>query len=124
MQHYYFYSIGVWGGGELFPAAYPVIVVMSVIPRDCKIVKKSDALPELFNLKLVEANYKKESQMRAVKDLVEAKFPEIERKIRALVAYLGQHTRDFHIRENCLWMEERLVIPIPLRKAYTNVRQR
>ena len=34
-------------GGELFPAAYPAggNVIMSVIPRDCKIVPKSDALP-------------------------------------------------------------------------------
>ena len=47
-------------GGELFPAAYPAggNVIMSVIPRDCKIVRKRSALPELFNLKLVEANYK------------------------------------------------------------------
>ena len=39
-------------GGELFPAAYSAggNVVMSVIPRDCNIVRKSDALPELFNL--------------------------------------------------------------------------
>ena len=46
--------------GELFPAVYPAggKVIMSVIPRDCKIVRKSDALPELFNLKLVEVNYK------------------------------------------------------------------
>ena len=35
-------------------------------------------------------------------------------------AYLGQHTHDFHVRENCLWMDERLVIPIPLRKAVVN----
>ena len=43
----------------MFPAAHPGgSVVMSVNPRDCKIVKKSGALPELFNLKLVEANYK------------------------------------------------------------------
>ena len=64
MQHRYFYSIGIWG--ELFPAPYPANDVMSVIPRDCKIVRKSDALPELFNLKLVEANYKGDPQMRAV----------------------------------------------------------
>ena len=109
-------------GGELFPAAYPAggNVIMSVIPRDCKIVRKSSALPELFNLKLVEANYKGDPQMRAIKELVESKVPELEKKVRAMGAYLGQHTHDSHVRENCLWMDERLVIPIPLRKAVVN----
>ena len=103
------------GGGVvgMFPVAYPGNVVMSVIPRDCKIVKKSDASPEFFNLKLVEVNYKRDPQMRTIKELVESKAPELERKVRAMGAYLGQHTHNFHVRENCLWMDERLVIPIP-----------
>ena len=110
-------SISSAFGVEMFPAAYPGNVVMSVIPRDCKIAKKSDALPELFNLKLVEAKYKGDPQMRTIKALVESKDPKLERMIRAMGAYLGQHTNDFHVHENCLWMDERLVIPIPLRKA-------
>ena len=62
---------------------------MSVIPRDCRIVRKNDALPELFNLILVEANYKRDPQMRAIKELVHTKDPEIARKVRAMGAYLG-----------------------------------
>ncbi|XP_063724381.1 uncharacterized protein LOC134852033 [Symsagittifera roscoffensis] len=58
--------------------------------------------------------------MRAIKELVESKDPELEKKVRAMDAYLGQHTHDFHVRENCPWMDERLVIPIPLRKAVVN----
>ena len=55
--------------GKMFTAAHPGgSVVMSVTPRDCKNLKKSDALPELFNLKLVEANYKGDPQMRAIKE--------------------------------------------------------
>ena len=100
--------------------AYPAKKVMSVIPRDCKIVRKNDALPELFNLILVEANYKRDPQMRAIKELVHTKDPEIARKVRAMGAYLGQHTHDFHVCEKCLWMDERLVIPVPLRKAVVN----
>ena len=75
-------------GGELFPAAYPAggNVVMSVIPRDCKIVQKSNTLPELFKLKLVEANYKGDPQVRAIKELVESKDTELERKVRAMGA--------------------------------------
>ena len=69
-------------GGEMFAAAYPArgSVIMSVIPRDWKIVKKSDGLPMLFNLKLVEANYKGDPQMMAIKELVESEDPELERK--------------------------------------------
>ena len=109
-------------GGELFPAAYPDggNVIMSVIPRDCKIVQKSSALPELFNLKPIEANHTGEPQMRAIKEWVESKDPELEKKVRAMSAYLRQHAHDFHVQENCLWMDERLVIPIPLRNAVVN----
>ena len=94
-------------GGELFPAAYPAggNVIMSVIPRDCKIARKSSALPELFNLKLIEANYKGDPQMRAIKEWVESKDPELEKKVRVMSAYLGQHAHDFHVRENCLWID-------------------
>ena len=62
---------------------------MSVFQRDCEIVRKNDALPELFNLKLMEANYMGEPQMSAIKELVQTKDPEIEKKIRAMGAYLG-----------------------------------
>ena len=93
---------------------------MSVIPRDCKSSKKSYALPELFNLKLMEANYKGDPQMRTINELVQSKDPELERKARAIGAYLGQHTHDFHVRENCLWMDEQLVIPVPFRKTVVN----
>ena len=100
MQHCYFHSIGIW--------------------RTRQIVRKSDALPELFNLKLVEANYKGNHQLRAIKELIEAKDLEIERNIRTMGAYLGHYTHDFHVSENFLWMGERFVIPIPLRKAVVN----
>ena len=66
MQYGYFDSIGIWR--ELFQVAYPANVVMSLILRVCKIVRKNDALPELLNLKLVEANYKEYPQMRAFKE--------------------------------------------------------
>ena len=70
---------------------------MSVFPRDCEIVRKNDVLPELFNLKLVEANYKKDPQTRAIKELVQTKDPEIERKIRAMGA--TAHSRLSRLRK-------------------------
>ena len=52
--------------------------------------------------------------MKAIKELAEAKDPDLVRKFRALEAYLGQHTHDFYVKKNCLKMEERLVMPTHL----------
>ena len=74
-------SIPLAFGGKIFPPAYPANVVMSVISRDCKKVRKSDTRPELCSLKLTEApneGFK-----------VEAKDPHLDRKVRAIGAYLG-----------------------------------
>ena len=84
MQYGDLNSFGVWG--ERFPAAYRGNVIMSVIPRACKIVSKSDALPELFNLKLKTSGG--QLQRGPPKELVKGKYPELELKIRALDAYL------------------------------------
>ena len=65
----------------------------------------------------MEVNYKGDPQTRTIKELVKSKDPELERKVKAMGAYLGQHTHDFHVREIFLWMDERFVIPSPLRKA-------
>ena len=58
--------------------------------------------------------------MRAIKEIVEANEPDLEQKVRAMGAYQGQHTQDVHARENCIWIDKRLVIPITLRKAIMN----
>ena len=51
--------------GEVYPPLYPANNIMSGTPRDCKLVKMQVCLPELFNLKLVEANYKAEKTIRS-----------------------------------------------------------
>ena len=40
---------------EIFPTVNPATTIMSVIPRNCKVVSKSTALPELFNLRFIES---------------------------------------------------------------------
>ena len=55
---------------EVYPPVYPAKIIMSVILRDCKKVKKQDCLPELFSFKLVEANYKAEPQLEAIRDIL------------------------------------------------------
>ena len=54
--------------GEFFTPANPTSGVMSAIPCDCQIFKKSNTLPELLCLKLIEANYKEHRQMKAINE--------------------------------------------------------
>ena len=41
--------------GESYSPVNPENRVMSVIPRNCKVVSKQTALPELFNLRFLES---------------------------------------------------------------------
>ena len=41
-------------------------------------------------------------------------------KIAAMSKYFAQYTQDFHVRDGCLWMDERLVIPNTLQAAVAN----
>ena len=105
-----------FGGRGIIPPRYPANAVMSVVPQDCKIVPKSYTLPKLVSLKLIEAENKGDPQVKAIKELVEAKHPDLERKVRAMGAYLGHPTHDIHVKEKTLWV----VIPMPLRTAVVN----
>ena len=68
---------------------------MSVIPWECTFVKKTGCLQDQDNLKLVEANYKGNAQMLAIRDLILDKNREYEKKVRAMGAYMWQHVNDF-----------------------------
>ena len=52
--------------GESYPPVNPENRVMSVIPRNCKIVSKQTALPELFNLRFIESQYNSDPQLQAI----------------------------------------------------------
>ena len=56
--------------GETFPTVDPKNCVMSILPRNCKIVQKNTALPELFNLKFIESQYASEPQLQAFYEMV------------------------------------------------------
>ena len=45
------------------------------------------------------------------------KEPNFAERRKALGCYLRQYIHDFHVKDGCLWMEERLDIPIPLRRS-------
>ena len=51
--------------GESYPPVNPENRIMSVIPRNCKIVSKQTALPELFNLRFIESQYNSDPQLQA-----------------------------------------------------------
>ena len=47
--------------GESYPLVNPENRVMSGVPRNCKVVSKQTALPELFNLRFIESHYNSET---------------------------------------------------------------
>ena len=53
--------------GELFPTINPNQRIISIIPRDCKVIKKSTALPDLFNLEFIASNIPADINLLKVK---------------------------------------------------------
>ena len=106
--------------GESYPPVNPENRVMSIIPRNCKIVSKQTALPELFNLRIIESQYNSDPQLQAIIELIKSKDPQLHSKIAAMSKYYAQYTQDFYVRDGCLWMDERLVIPNTLQAAINN----
>ena len=91
---------------------------MSIIPRNCKIVNKITALLDLFNLKFIEFNYVSDPQLSVIRDLIVSKNPNIHEKVPAMKRYYSQFVSDF--KENVVWMDEKLVIPMNLQTAINN----
>ena len=59
--------------GELFPTINPNQRIKSIIPRNCKVTKKSTALPELFNLEFVASNIPVDINLLRVKEALQKK---------------------------------------------------
>ena len=106
--------------GETVPPVDPNLVCMSIIPRNCKIVNKATSLPDLFNLKFIESNYVSDSQLSAIRDLIVTQDPEIHEKVFQMNRYYAQFVNDFSAKENVVWMDDKLVIPINLQSAINN----
>ena len=93
---------------------------MSIIPRNCKIVNRITSLPDLFNLKFIESNYVSDPQLSVIRDLIVSQDPDIHEKISAMNRYYSQFVNDFSVKENVVWMDEKLVLPINLQTAINN----
>ena len=76
--------------GETIPPVDPNSICMAIIPRNCKIVNKITALPDLFKLKFIETNYVSDPQLSAIRDLIVSKDPNIHEKITAMNRYYSQ----------------------------------
>ena len=87
------------------------------MPTDSRVVKKID-YPEILNLKLVESNL--DSILKTIRDAIRDKDPRAKDIITRLGQYYAQHFHEFAVRENCLWMDGRLVIPKDMSSAVLN----
>ena len=106
--------------GESFPAEDPTSCIMSIVPRNCKILQKNTALPELFNLRFIDSQYASDPQLEAIYQMVTTKHLEIQQKVHRTNRYYSQFVKDFHVRDNVLWMDDKQVIPKSLHKAINN----
>ena len=106
--------------GESYPPVNPETRVMSCIPRNCKVASKQTTLPELFSLRFIESQYSSDPQLEAIIKMVKCKYLQLHSKVAAMSKYYAQYTQDFHVRDGCLWMDERLVIPNTLQAAINN----
>ena len=106
--------------GETFPTVNPKNCVMSIVPKNCKIVQKNTTLPELFNLKCIESQHASDPQLQAIYEMVKAKDPDIQQKVHNMNRYYSQFVNDFHVRDKMLRMDDKLVIPNILHKAINN----
>ena len=70
--------------GESYPPVNPENRVMSIIPRNCKVVDKQNALPELFNLRLIEFQYNSDPQLQAIIEMIKCKDQNLHTKIAAM----------------------------------------
>ena len=86
---------------------------MSIIPRDCKVIKKSQSLPELFNLEFVASNIPADVNLVRVKEALEKKT-NLKEELLKIGKYWAQYANDLSLRDDCVWLDGRLVIPLPL----------
>ena len=106
--------------GESCPPVNPENRVMSFIPRNCRVVNKQNALPELFNFRFIESQYNSDPQLQAIIEMIKCKEPNLHTKIATMSKYYAQNTQDFHVKDRCLWMDERLINPNTLQAAANN----
>ena len=87
--------------GLSYPFVNNEMRVYSIVPTDCKIVKKLE-FPEILNLKLVEANLEEDPILKTIRYALRDRNPRAKEIVTRLGQYYAQHYNDFSVRENCL----------------------
>ena len=103
--------------GETIPPVDPTNLGMSIVPRAYKIVSKITSLHELFNLQFIESQYASDPQLNAIRDSIKTKDLHIQEKVYAMNRSYSQFVNDFYVRENVVWMDEKLSVPMNLTTA-------
>ena len=93
---------------------------MSIVPRGNKIVSKLTSLPQLFNLQFIESNYQSDPQLSAMREMIRERDPNIHAKTYAMNRYYAQFINGICVRENVVWMDDKLVSPNSLTTAINN----
>ena len=99
--------------GDLFLTIDPNQRLMSIIPRNCEVIKKSTALPELFNLEFIASNIPADINLPRVKDALQKKT-KLKQELTKVGKYWSQYANDLSLKDDCVWLDGRLVIPLPL----------
>ena len=74
---------------------------MSIIPRDCKVFKKSLALPELFNLEFIASNIPADMNLLRVKKALQKKT-NIKEELLKIGKYCVQYANDLSLKDDCV----------------------
>ena len=90
--------------GELFPTVNPNQQIMSIIPRDCKVIKKSTALPELLNLEFIASNIPADMNLLRVKEALQKKT-NVKEELLKIGKYCAQYANDLSPRDDCVWLD-------------------
>ena len=99
--------------GELIPIINPNQRIISIIPRVCKFIKKSTPLPELLNVELFASNIPADINLLKVKEALQKKTNLREELIK-LGKYWAQYAYYLSLKDDYVWLDGRLVIPLPL----------
>ena len=73
--------------GKSYPPVNPEVRVMSIFPRNCKVVNKQNALPELFYLRFIESQYSSDPQLQAIIEMIKCEDQDLHTKIAAMSKY-------------------------------------
>ena len=74
---------------------------MSIIARDCKVIKKSTGLPEFLNLEFIASNIQADMNLLRVKEALQKKT-HLKEELLMIGTYWAQYAIDLSLRDECV----------------------